>query len=88
MKITNYILIIFFSFVIVACGGGSDGGSGGNSSNSPILVQSIDLYANGLNGNGDIVVASYTDQSSAGATTGFKETLNIYQQDVVNPDSQ
>ena len=86
MKIINFVLIIFFSIVVVACGGEGGGGGGGSSSNSPVLVQSIPLYANGLNGNGAIVVASYTDSSSAGATTGFKETLKIYQQDTVNPD--
>jgi hypothetical protein len=76
------LLLMLLCIEFVGCGGGTSA----ISNNSPVLVQSIPLYANGLNGNGNIIAASYTDQSGAGATTGFKETLNIYQQDSVNPD--
>jgi hypothetical protein len=85
MNAINWILLIFLGAVTTACGGG--GGGSGNPNNSALLVQSISsLNVNGLNGNGNIVVMSYTDTSSPGSTTGFKETLKIYKQDSVNPD--
>jgi len=82
MKIINILLAIFFSIVIVACGGGASV----SSSNSSVLVQSIPLYAQGLNGNKNIIVAAYSDNTNSGSTSGFRETLNIYQQDAANPD--
>lgn len=84
MKTVKLLLVMFLSIAVAGCGGGS---SGASSNNSAVLIQSILLpNVNGLNGNASIVAMSYTDISNAGASTGFKETLKIYQQDAVHPD--
>jgi len=76
-----YALIILFAWMPVGCGGG-----GSNASNVAVQIQDYQLSSNGLNGHGNIIALSYTDMSNIGATTGFKETLKIYQQDSINPD--
>jgi LVIVD repeat len=88
-KINSSAFMIAATLFILICVSscGSSGGFGGGSGNTPVTVQTVQfMNSNGVNGNGNIVVASYTDASNAGANTGFKETLKIYQQDSTNRD--
>jgi len=69
---------IFISIIIIfltGCGSGSD-------SNQSNIIQSIPMNINGLNGDNDIIVALSPDQS-----IGYRETIKIYQQDLINPNS-
>lgn len=78
--------VIKLCIFLLFCSCGSGGGASGAGSTSAI-IQNIPLEnVNGVNGNGNIIVASYTDTTTHGGNTGFKETLKIYQQDSTNPD--
>lgn len=73
----NRIFISIVLMLLMGCGSGS-----GSSSSQSNLIQTIPININGLNGNNDILVALSPDQSG-----GYRETIKIYQQDSINPNS-
>lgn len=88
MKKKVTIILVLISIFISGCDLFPNPNSLPDSDSSIISKINSDLEWNpsGLNGYNDLVAFCYTDVSNSGATTGFKETLKIYQHDSNLPD--